>query len=153
MRFLELKIPPPIVALLIGLGMWGLAQWPPYWSMDTIWRYLLSALVAAVGIAIAASGVITCLRAKTTISPFSPNKTTSLITTGIFQWTRNPMYLGVLLLLCALAVLLQSVWALLGPVVFFLWVYFLQILPEERILSKMFGETYQSYCSRVRRWI
>lgn len=153
MRFLELKIPPPIVALLVGLGMWGLSQWPPHWSLEPAIRYGLAGLIAAIAVASAVAGFSACRVARTTISPFSPNKTSSLVTTGIFQWTRNPMYLGVLMVLCALAVLLQSVWALLGPVLFFLWVHFLQILPEERILLKLFGESYQTNCSRVRRWI
>ena len=63
------------------------------------------------------------------------------------------MYVGLLVLLFAWAVFLSSAWALLGPVVFVLYMNRFQIAPEERVLSGMFGTDYSAYKSRVRRWL
>lgn len=153
MQALELKIPPPIVALLVILAMWGLAQFPPYWEIDPLVRYIISAVVTAIGVAFAVAGVVAFRLAKTTINPMQPGKATTLISTGIYRITRNPMYVGLLCVLLAWAVFLQSPWALLGPVVFFFWINYLQIIPEERALGKLFGEEYGRYQGRVRRWL
>ncbi|HQR08398.1 MAG TPA: isoprenylcysteine carboxylmethyltransferase family protein [Gemmatales bacterium] len=153
MRFLELKVPPPLVALLVGVAMWGLARFPHHWEMDLVARYLLSAVFVAIGLIFAASGFIGFRKAKTTIDPMHPGKTSSLVTSGIYRYTRNPMYVGLWFLLLAWAFFLQSPWAFLGTLLFVVWVNYLQIIPEERILSKMFGEAYTQYQSRVRRWL
>src|SRR5438046_1991390 len=122
MQAVELKIPPPLVALFVGLAMWGLAQLPPYWEIDPVVRYIISAVVAAIGVAFAVAGFVAFGLAKTTINPMQPGKASSLVTTGIYRITRNPMYVGLLMVLLAWAFFLQSVWALVGPVVFFLWI-------------------------------
>lgn len=153
MSSLELKIPPPLVALLVGLAMWGLAQLPPHLSIDPLVRYIISTALAAIGVTFALAGFIAFGIAKTTINPMNPGKTTALVTTGIYHLTRNPMYVGLLLVLLTWAVFLQSLWALLGPLVFFLWINYLQIIPEQRILGKLFGEEYVQYQGRVRRWL
>src|SRR5262245_28340596 len=153
MSSLELKIPPPLVALLIGLGMWGLSYFPPLWDIDPLVRYIVSAFVAAIGVVFAVSGFIAFGLAKTTVNPLQPGKATTLVTTGVYRVTRNPMYVGLLLILLALAFLLRSPWSFLGPVSFFAWINYLQIIPEERILATLFGEEYKNYQSRVRRWL
>ena len=153
MRFLELKVPPPLVALLVILGMWGLAQFPPYWEIDSLVRNVMSAAMAAIGAGFAVAGFVAFRRAKTTIDPLHPGKATSLVSTGVYRFTRNPMYVGLLCVLLAWGFFLQSVWALIGPVVFFVWINYLQIVPEERFLGKLFGEEYSKYRSRVRRWL
>jgi len=82
-----------------------------------------------------------------------PEKASSLVTTGIYRFTRNPMYLGLLFVLFAWAVFLASVWALLGPVAFVFYIDRFQIAPEEAILAGMFGAAYTEYKARVRRWL
>jgi len=82
-----------------------------------------------------------------------PEKTTSLATTGIFGWTRNPMYLGLVIALVGWAAFLSAAWPLLGPVVFVLYVNRFQIRPEERVLTELFPADYAEYTCRVRRWL
>jgi len=82
-----------------------------------------------------------------------PERTTSLVTGGIYRFTRNPMYIGLLLVLIGVASYLSSVWLLVGPVVFVLYMNRFQIAPEERVLSQAFGATYATYQSTVRRWL
>jgi len=82
-----------------------------------------------------------------------PRKTTSLVTTGIFSWTRNPMYLGLAAALVGWAAFLSAAWSLLGPVLFVLYIDRFQIQPEERVLTELFGAEYTNYARRVRRWL
>lgn len=153
MRALELKVPPPLVALAMILSMWGLAQFPPYLEMQPIVRYLLAAAPAILGLIFAVSGFIAFRKAKTTINPMKPDKATALVSTGIYAITRNPMYVGLLFLLLAWNIYLTSLWAILGPVIFFLWINYLQIIPEERFLTRLFGDEFIRYQSKVRRWL
>jgi protein-S-isoprenylcysteine O-methyltransferase Ste14 len=92
-------------------------------------------------------------RANTTVNPLKPQAASSLVTIGIYRYTRNPMYLGLLFLIVAWAVLLSSPFALLGPVTFVAFIGRFQIVPEERVLSALFGEEYAAYKSHVRRWL
>jgi protein-S-isoprenylcysteine O-methyltransferase Ste14 len=146
---LELKLPPPLVALLCAAWGWefaGAAERPA-------WRLLLAFALGASGLAIALSGVFAFLAAKTTISPLDPNASTTIVTSGIYSRTRNPMYLGVTIILCGWAAHLWTPWALLAPAAFALYVTRFQILPEERILRSNFGAPYEDYLGRVRRWL
>lgn len=153
MQSLELKIPPPVVALLVAGAMWGGSLVLPAPTAPTPYHKLGAlALVLAGGI-VALSGVIAFRRARTTVNPMKPDTTVSLVTSGIYRFTRNPMYLGLLLVLVAFTVYLSSVWLLVGPVVFVLYMNRFQITPEERVLSRLFGELYMSYKLKVRRWL
>ncbi len=82
-----------------------------------------------------------------------PEAASSLVVTGIYKVTRNPMYVGLSFLLLAWAVFLWSAWALLGPLVFLAYIFRFQIAPEERALATLFGADYSAYKARVRRWL
>lgn len=153
MRFLELRIPPPIVGLVIAAGMWTVARLPPLVPMPSVVRLLVAAVLAAIGVAVALSGVVSFRRARTTVNPLKPETTVALVATGVYSFTRNPMYLGMLLGLLAWAVLVASPWSLAGPVLFALYITRFQIVPEERVLAERFGESFAAYRRRVRRWI
>jgi protein-S-isoprenylcysteine O-methyltransferase Ste14 len=103
--------------------------------------------------ATALSGFVAFRHAKTTVNPLSPANSSSLVTSGIYRFTRNPMYVGLALVLLAWALFLSSPWSLLGPLVFVLYINRFQIVPEERILSGIFGEAYSAYRTKVRRWL
>ena len=90
---------------------------------------------------------------KTTISPLKPNKTSSLVKSGIYEYTRNPMYLGLLLMLVSIALFLKNFISFLIIPLFILFITKNQILPEEEALEKIFGEEYKNYKKKVRRWI
>lgn len=91
-------------------------------------------------------------RAHTTFNPFRPEAATVLVTAGVFAWTRNPMYLGLFLLLLGWAVELGTLSAFAGPLLFVPLIQYVQIRAEERALHLQFGSDYDRYCQRVNRW-
>lgn len=153
MSWLEHKIPPPIVVLIVAAAMWPLASVAPFIPLDSFWRWIIAAGLAAGGLLIAYSGVRDFARAKTTINPVNIDAASALVTTGIFAYTRNPMYLGWTVVLLGWAVFLGGVWTVLGPIAFVAFVSRFQILPEEKALAGKFGSSYESYKKKVRRWI
>ena len=153
MSALELKIPPPVVALLIGAAMWFAARRGVVLDVPLVVRTVAFIVLALAGGATAIAGNLEFRRAKTTVNPFKPQNATALVTSGVYLFTRNPMYLGLTLLILGWAAFLCSAWALAGPVVFVLYIRRFQIEPEEKILSAKFGAAYAEYVSRVRRWL
>jgi protein-S-isoprenylcysteine O-methyltransferase Ste14 len=153
MQTLELKIPPPIVALVIAAIMWGISLATPSIEMPALMGVAAAIAIALAGVGTAVSGVIAFRHARTTINPLKPETTSTLVTSGVYRFTRNPMYVGLALVLLAWAVFVSSAWALLGPLVFILYMNRFQIMPEERVLSGMFGTAYSAYQAKVRRWL
>jgi len=153
MRAFELKIPPPIVALLAGAAMWLVSCRGPSIDLPPLVCNTGAGVIALCGGALALAGSIALKRASTTINPLRPANASSLVTSGIYRYTRNPMYLGLLLVLVGWAVHLSSVLALPGPLVFVLYIRRFQIEPEERVLAAKFGQSYSDYTSQVRRWL
>lgn len=150
---LELKIPPLAVAVLFAGAMWGIASVTPGLEIPVMIRVVVAIAVFLAGGGVALAGTAAFRRAKTTANPMKPETTSSLVTTGIYKVTRNPMYVGVLLALVAWAIFLSSAWALAGPVAFVAYMNRFQIAPEERVLSSMFGAAFSDYKSRIRRWL
>ena len=153
MQALELKIPPPVVALLIAGAMWGISLVAPLFEVPASIRVVAAATIALAGVGFTSAGIISFRRARTTINPLKPETASALVCSGIYGMTRNPMYVGLLFVLFAWAVFLSSAWALLGPLALVLYLNRFQIAPEERVLSAMFGSGYSAYKSRVRRWL
>ena len=153
MRFLELRIPPPIVGLIVGGGMWTVARLPPIFALPWLARLFVAVVLVTVGAAVAVGGVMSFRRARTTVNPLKPETSVALVSTGVYSFTRNPMYLGMALALLAWAVYLSSVWSLLGPALFALYITRFQIVPEERALDGLFGASFAAYTKRVRRWL
>jgi protein-S-isoprenylcysteine O-methyltransferase Ste14 len=168
---LELKIPPPLVALACGFAMKGIAMLAeggaaaagtggtatstPLDDATGGWPALRILAVALVllGLAIDVVGVLSFRRARTTVNPLKPANTSALVTSGIYRLTRNPMYLGMATLLAGWAAWLGTPWALAGVIAFVAWITRFQIVPEERALSHLFGGDFDAYRARVRRWI
>ena len=152
-RTLELKIPPPVVALIVGIAMWGVSRITPSWQVAAGARTWVALAIAAIAVAFSVSAVISFRRARTTINPTTPQAASSLVSSGVFAFTRNPMYVGLLFALTAWAAFLVSGLALLGLPVFAAYIHRFQITPEERALSALFGPRYSDYKARVRRWL
>lgn len=148
---LALKIPPPIILAIATVVMSVLAKLLPVGLLDA--PFWLPILVALAGIYIAILGVQEFRRAKTTLNPLSPNQTNQIVQSGIFTKTRNPMYLGMALVLCAWALWLGAVITWLGVAMFVVYITYFQIIPEEQILSKKFGDDFVAYYQKVRRWL
>ena len=153
MNSLELKVPPPLVAATLAAAMWGVSLFAPHIQLPSIARVLAAATIALVGAGFAIAGVVSFRRAKTTVNPLKPESASSLVSSGVYAITRNPMYVGLLFVLVAWAVFLSSPLALAGPLAFFLYIGRFQIAPEERALSNLFGSEYANYRARVRRWL
>jgi protein-S-isoprenylcysteine O-methyltransferase Ste14 len=153
MHALELKVPPPVVALLIAAVMWGISLVTPSADVPAPIRLVAAIAIALAGLATAVSGAVAFRRAKTTTSPLKPESASSLVISGVYRFTRNPMYVGVALVLLAWAVFLSSIWTLLGALAFILYITRFQIIPEERVLTGIFGAAYSAYQAKVRRWL
>lgn len=152
MNFLENKIPPLLAGLLCAGAMWYLTPHTPQLNIAKIALFITAVGLGAVGVFVMLVGVISFHRAKTTVNPHKPETATALVTSGIYRYTRNPMYLGMLLLLLAWAVYLSSPIALIGVLAFWLYIGHFQIRPEERALAALFGGAFSEYTARVRRW-
>ena len=148
---LELKIPPPLVLLAVAAAMWGIAALGPRLALPG--TTVAGVALMLVGLALNLAGVAAVRHAKTTFNPLRPETATALVSTGLFGLTRNPMYLGMLVVLLGWAVYLAAPLALLGPVTFFLYITRFQIVPEERALAKLFGPDFAEYTAKVRRWL
>jgi len=152
-RYLETKIPAPVVAIFLGVAMKFYALTSGIVIDPTRLRMLVGLAFAQASGVLALAAMGTLWHARTTINPLDPGKATRLSTGGVFRFSRNPIYLSLLFLLVAYAIRLDSplVWA--APVVFIAYVTRFQIQPEERILRQKFGEAYANYQARTRRWI
>ena len=150
---LENKIPPPLVVVVLGAAMGGIAWFTSSFEIGVGLRFVAGGLVIALGAGIVILGATTFWRARTTIDPVNLDSASSLVTGGVFGYTRNPMYVGFAAMLIGWAVCLSSPWALLGPVVFVLFTTRFQIIPEERVMNSKFGQEYAEYWATVRRWL
>ena len=153
MSALELKIPPPIVALLFGLLMWQVSSLAGVADVSFGNRTSVAIVIALVGAAFGFTAMAAFVRARTTMNPTKPSATSSLVTTGVFRVSCNPMYVSLVLYLIAWAVYLSNWLALLLVPVFMLYIDRLQVKPEEQALSALYGPEYAEYKSRVRRWL
>lgn len=147
------KIPPPVILLLSGTIMWFVAHSPYAYTVAVPFAPIIGLLLAVAGVATAATAIRQFSRAETTVNPLDPGAATALVDSGIFARTRNPMYIGLLLVLSGWAVWLESASNILVLAVFVSYITELQIKPEEQALRKIFGQAYVDYCDRVRRWI
>lgn len=153
MRVLQLKIPPVALTLICGLLMWGLSAAVPAATFPFPGALTVAVVVVFIGGVIAISGVFAFLRHSTTTNPMTPDAAESIVTDGIYRFTRNPMYVGLTLALVGWAVFLANAAALLVPPLFVAWLTHFQIKPEERALVEKFGRTYADYMADVRRWV
>ena len=153
MKVLELKVPPLVLVAIVAAMMWAVSRVTPnlYFTVAGIGWW--SAGIAVLGLCIAMLGVLAFRAAGTTVDPRVPEQSVNLVVGGVYRHSRNPMYLGFLLVLCAWGLLLGSVLALLFLPAFILYMNRFQIVPEEGFMHKKFGESYSKYRSEVRRWL
>lgn len=153
MQPLELKIPPVVVFLLTGLAMWLADKQLPKARVDVPFAPIIAGLLIAAGLVTGVAGVLAFRRHATTVLPHAPDKASAVVSDGVFQYTRNPMYLGLALVLTAWAVKLGNLASFAGIPVFIWYMTRLQIQPEERALSAKFGRPFDDYMKSVRRWL
>ena len=150
---LELRIPPPLVMLLFMVTVFGFDKIMPFTLFYLPWLTYASVIsLVTLGGVIALWGVKEFRDAKTTVNPLKPESSSSLVSSGIYQYTRNPMYLGLLLILLSAVIYSQHPLGLVSALGFVLYMNRFQIEPEEKMLVKLFGEEFVDYSNQVKRW-
>jgi protein-S-isoprenylcysteine O-methyltransferase Ste14 len=148
---LKNKIPPPIVTLIFAALIYFSSEWSP--SIVFRGQNLISLFLMTVGLIVLLIAISAFIKLKTTINPLKPEAASSLVTTGIFRISRNPMYLGMLLLIISLWIKTGAVLGFILVAGFIAYLNYFQILPEERAMKGLFSDKYKTYCQQVRRWL
>ena len=140
--------------MLLTAGLiWVIARFAGGVEVAERMRCALGLGLIGLGAVLDLAGVVSCWRASTTINPLRPESTSALVTTGLFRFSRNPIYVGYFLVLSGWVLFLASPWSGFSLLLFVLYLHRFQIVPEERALRETFGEEYDDYCARVRRWV
>jgi protein-S-isoprenylcysteine O-methyltransferase Ste14 len=153
MRALELRVPPLASVVIFAMLMAAMALMVPEAEFKVPAQPLIAVSMAVLGALITVAGVVAFRRQQTTVNPFTPEQTSSLVASGIYRFTRNPMYLGFLLALAGWSLYLANWVAVLLLPVFVAYMNRFQIQPEERALRATFGEGFAEYMNAVRRWL
>jgi protein-S-isoprenylcysteine O-methyltransferase Ste14 len=153
MRGLELKVPPLALVLLAGGCMWLISRAAPAFGFAFPAPVACATGAVIIGVAIAGMGIISFRMAETTVNPMKPESSSALVVTGIYRFSRNPMYLGFLWILLGWGIFLSNALAFLILPGFVFYMNRFQIEPEERALTNLFGRAFVAYRGRVRRWI
>lgn len=150
---LKTRIPPPIYALIATGLMWVLDQYLPLFAgLAVPWNRVGLVIIAAAVLAdLWSLSLFFC--ARTTPNPMQPQRSSQLVTEGLYRYTRNPMYVGMLIALLGWGIYLGSVSPLLILPLFVWVINHQQIFPEEKVLSEKFGDSYQQYLQSVPRWL
>lgn len=148
----KLKLPPALVFIVFGALMWLLSIGLPVGQFDFFGRKELQWICAGLGGVIGLLAVIQFLRAGTTLNPSHPEKSTRLVVKGVYNFSRNPMYLGLLLLLLSWGLHLGNAFNTIVAALFVAYMNRFQIGVEEEALEQKYGAEYRGYCALVRRW-
>ena len=148
---MKTKIPPPIIAVTcIFANYLSTYIIKPF---NFSYQGILGSIILALGFTCALSAILLCRKKRTTVNPLKPEEATSLVTSGIFSFTRNPMYLGLFIVITSTSIFFGA-WFGLIILCFFVWyINIFQIIPEEEALQKLFGKKFEEYTQNVRRWI
>ncbi|MBT8236467.1 MAG: isoprenylcysteine carboxylmethyltransferase family protein [Bacteroidia bacterium] len=149
---MRLKLPPAVIFLIFVLLMYLLDRFLPVGEFEFFGRKYLILTLVGIGLVLAIWAMILFFMNKTTIDPREPGKASVLVVSGIYRFTRNPMYLSLLLFLLAYGLYLGNAFNTLLAAGFVSYMNAFQIKPEEEALGNLFGESYSRYCKEVRRW-
>ena len=153
MQALELRIPPVALFLLAAAAMGGVAALAPAPRITFPGQLLAASLLLLAAGLVGLASVRTFARHETTVNPLRPERASRLVAAGIYRYSRNPMYLSLLLALAAWATWLGS-WPAAIVLPGFVWAMNRwQIRPEERALAALFGAEFEDYRRSVRRWL
>ncbi len=144
---------PPVQASLVAALMWLIDTYLLFGQVSGAWQLPIAMALGLTGSNLLLVCGVAFLMAKTTVHPTHPEETTALVVSGLYRLSRNPMYLGLLMMLLGWGVFLGSLPALLVVPLFVFTITRYQIVYEERALAENFGDSYREYQSKVRRWI
>lgn len=153
MNALALKVPPVAQVIITAAAMYGVSKMVPALTFSLNGSTALAVGLGVMGMSLGVMGVTQFRKAQTTPNPQALEKVSSLVTSGIYRYSRNPMYLGLVLILLGWAFYLSHFLSFVLLPVFILYMTRFQIQPEEQMMARKFGKTYQAYLNKVRRWI
>ena len=146
-----LKIPPPLLVLILVISNYFSSK-----KIDLIflpYQKLISFILLFIGILILINPILKFIKSRTTIDPIKFKKVNKLITSGIYKYSRNPMYLGLLMIVISTTIFYLNIFSITTPIIFYFWINKFQIKREEIFLTKKFGKEYLLYMTKTRRWI
>jgi protein-S-isoprenylcysteine O-methyltransferase Ste14 len=150
---MTLRVPPIVHLLICAVLAWGLAKLLPKFTLSSALFAFLGYGALLMGVIVLALALMAFARSRTTVNPLSPEKAETLVTTGLYRFTRNPMYLAMAFILTGGALLLGNIASLASPAVFIVVMTIFQIKPEERALQSIFGDAFTAYRRQTRRWL
>ena len=145
------KIPPPIVTLTFGLFIYFSRPFFPEFNNELL--SIVSGLSLLIGIGVLVSAVASFRKQKTTVNPLDIEKASSLVISGVFKYSRNPMYLGMVFILLSIALKFNLIGGIILTLLFAIFITRFQIIPEEVVMEKLFKEEFYSYKKKTRRWL
>ena len=148
---METKIPPPLVTLVFGMSIYFSREMFP--AIEIQYSLYLGIFLLLSGFFILVSAVRLFRKDKTTVNPLSPEQATKLVTDGIFKYSRNPMYLGMAVVLSSIAVFFNLLGGIILIALFCAYITKFQIIPEERAMSDLFSDDFDKYIKETRRWV
>ena len=148
---METKIPPPLVTLVFGMSIYFSREMFP--AIEIQYSLYLGIFLLLSGFFILVSAVRLFRKDETTVNPLSPEQATKLVTDGIFKYSRNPMYLGMAVVLSSIAVFFNLLGGIILIALFCAYITKFQIIPEERAMSDLFSDDFDKYIKETRRWI
>ena len=146
-----IKIPPPILVIILTSLVYFSST-----KLELIYlpyRQIVSVIILIIGLIVIVSPVVDFIKSKTTINPVKFKNVNRLVTTGIYRYSRNPMYLGMILIIISTTVYYLNFLSVFSPLIFYIWINKFQINREEIFLEEKFGSEYLKYKSKTRRWI
>ena len=153
MNALALKVPPVAQVIITAAAMYGVSKMVPALTFSLNGSTALAVALGVMGLSLGIMGVTQFRIAQTTPNPQALEQVSSLVTSGVYQYSRNPMYVGLVLILLGWAFYFSHFLAFVLLPIFILYMTRFQIQPEERMMAQKFGKIYQDYLNKVRRWI
>lgn len=147
------SLPPLALVILIGIAMKAIASLTPWLSFPNMTTSVIAGFFFVFGSIPVINAICLLIHTKTTVNPTTPQNTSTLVTRGIYRYSRNPMYLSFLLLLMGWSFWLANIITLWGVVLVYWHLDRYQIPFEERELNKRFKECFQHYCQQTKRWL
>ena len=153
MTVFELKLPPVVITVVFALLMWLVSRLTTDIPMSTGLRVTALLVMTAAGAFVGLAGVVSFRKARTSVNPLSPHTCSSLVVSGVFRISRNPMYLALFLVLLGWGLFLANLFSLVVAIGFIAYMNRFQIRPEERALEAAFGQEFLDYRRQVRKWL
>jgi protein-S-isoprenylcysteine O-methyltransferase Ste14 len=150
---MKLKIPPALQVAIFATLMWIIKKVTSSTHFEFEQQKTISWVIFAIGILIEVIAIYAFRKARTTADPLNPSKASKLVIVSIYKLSRNPMYLGMLFILFSFVIRLGSLFTFPVLILYIWYITTYQVKPEEKVLAKLFGDDYSTYCKKVRRWI